>query len=212
MRTCALVAAADFNDEHFRAFDARGIFGTVIAVDAGLKHLEDIGREPDIVLGDFDSLGYVPDVLHVIEFPTEKDASDLELAFEAARDAGCDRVFVYGALSGRLDHTIGNLQVSAAISDAGVSVVIVDNDCAIRFLTGPAELELPAQDAGIVSVFAMNDCVYGLSIDGLKYPLDHADISNRTTLGLSNEFIGSSARISVEAGTLAVFVPLAALI
>ena len=55
MRTCALVAAVDFNEEHFRACDARGMFGTVIAVDAGLKHLDDIGREPDIVLGDFDS-------------------------------------------------------------------------------------------------------------------------------------------------------------
>ena len=211
MRTCALVAAVDFNEEHFRACDARGMFGTVIAVDAGLKHLDDIGREPDIVLGDFDSLGYVPDVLHVIEYPSEKDASDMELAFEAARDAGCDRLFVYGALSGRLDHTLANLQVAAASSDAGLSVVLVGSDCAVHLLTGPTELQLPAMDSGIVSVFSMDDCAYGVSIEGLKYALDQVDLTNRTSWGLSNEFQGSPARVSVQEGTIAVFLPLEAL-
>lgn len=211
MRTCALVAAVDFNEDHFKACDARGMFGTVIAVDAGLKHLDDIGREPDIVLGDFDSLGYVPDVQHVIEYPSVKDASDLELAFEAARDAGCDRLFVYGALSGRLDHTLANLQVSAAMSESGYSVVLVGMDCAVQMLTGPAVCDLPALEEGIVSVFSLNDQADGVSIDGLKYALSDAELTSRTTHGLSNEFQGMPASISIQEGTIAVFLPLAAL-
>ena len=211
MKACALVAAADFNARHFQEMDARGAFDAVIAVDAGYASLQAIGREPDMAIGDFDSLGYVPDACKVVEYPARKDANDLALALAAARDGGYDATFVYGALSGRLDHTMGNLQESAAASEAGLSVTLIGEDVAVRIMSGPSALDLPSCESGIVSVFAMNDCARGVSIEGLDYPLDRADVGNRTTLGLSNEFKGLPARISVEAGTLAVFLPLAAL-
>ena len=90
MATCALVAAGDFNSEHFTKSDAIGAFDEVYAVDGGYAFLDAIGREPDVVVGDFDSLGYVPQSQRLHRFPMHKDKSDLELAFDQLKLDGFD--------------------------------------------------------------------------------------------------------------------------
>ena len=78
----------------------------------------------------------------------------------------------------------------------------------IAFLAGPGELLIDAASEGIVSVFSLTDVSTGVNEEGLKYGLDDATLTNRTSWGLSNELVGTAARISVESGTLAVFLPL----
>lgn len=109
---CALVGAVDFNAEHFLGEQ----FDYVIAVDRGYASLEAIGIKPDVSMGDFDSLGFVPKGRSV-RFPAEKDKSDMELAFERALTRKADEIYVYGALSHRLDHTLANLQLFAQYSE-----------------------------------------------------------------------------------------------
>ena len=122
MGTCALVGAVDFNAAHFKAMDAAGAFDFVIAVDAGFASLEAIGREADMAIGDFDSLGYVPRCRRVSRHPVKKDKSDMELAMEKAVFWDNQELFVYGALAKRLDHTIANLQLFARYSERGIYV------------------------------------------------------------------------------------------
>lgn len=208
MTTYALVGASEFNSAHFAAQDGEGAFDAVIAVDGGFASLEAIGCVPDMALGDFDSLGYVPTGLRVVRFPPEKDASDMELALTRAVRAGADRVAVYGALGGRLDHTLANLSLLASFAERGLEVVAVGMAERIAFLAGPGELLIDAAPEGIVSVFSLTDVSTGVNEEGLKYGLDDATLTNRTSWGLSNELVGTAARISVESGTLAVFLPL----
>lgn len=208
MTTCALVGASEFNADHFRQMDASGAFDYVIAVDGGLAHLEGIGRKPDLALGDFDSLGYVPKGLRVVRFSPDKDASDMELALRRAKSGRFSEVYVYGGLGGRLDHMLANLQLFALYSEEGLYVTAVDVASAITFLTGPDTLELPAAEAGTVSVFSMNDEARGVFEGGLKWELDNFTLTNRTSRGLSNEFAGEAVMIGVEEGTIAVFCPL----
>lgn len=208
MSTCALVAAADFNAEHFQELDAAGAFDWVIAVDAGFAHLESIGRVPDLAIGDFDSLGYVPKCKRVSRFPEDKDKSDLELAFDRAMMRRFEEIVVYGALSGRLDHTLANLQIFAGFSERGVYVTGIGDTFAVQLLTGPDVLDLPRLDSGIVSVFSACDRATGIIERGLKWTLDDEVLTNRTSRGLSNEFIGEDAAIAVETGTLYIIVPL----
>ena len=208
MSTCALVAAADFNAEHFQKLDAAGAFDWVVAVDAGFAHLESIGRVPDLAIGDFDSLGYVPKCKRVSRFPADKDKSDLELAFDRVMMRRFEEVVVYGALSGRLDHTLANLQIFAGFSERGVYVTGIGDTFAVQLLTGPDVLDLPRLDSGIVSVFAAGDRATGIIERGLKWTLDDEVLTNRTSRGLSNEFIGEDAAIAVETGTLYIIVPL----
>lgn len=208
MTTYALVGASDFNGAYFAARDGNRAFDAVIAVDGGFASLGAIGRAPDLALGDFDSLGYVPEGVPVRPFPPEKDASDMELALEEAVARGADAVEVYGALGGRLDHTLANLQLLASFAERGLAVTAVGLSERIVFLTGPGDLRVPAAEEGIVSVFSLADASTGVVEEGLKYGLDGVTLTNRTSWGLSNELVGTAARIAVERGTLAVFLPL----
>lgn len=208
MSTCALVGASDFNAAHFTQLDQAGVFDYVIAVDGGLAHLDAIGRKPDVAMGDFDSLGYVPKGMRVARFSSNKDKSDMELALDRAKSRRFDDVYVYGGLGGRLDHTLANLQLFALFSERGLYVTAIDEDTAVAFITGPDVFELPAVETGTVSVFSMSDHAEGVFERGLKWELDDATLTNRTSLGLSNELKGEAVMIGVEEGTLAIFVPL----
>jgi thiamine pyrophosphokinase len=184
------------------------LFDFVMAVDAGFAHLESIGRVPDMALGDFDSLGYVPKCKKVARHPVKKDKSDLELAFDRAMNRKYEAIVVYGALGGRLDHTVANLQLFARYAERGVDVTAIGLDCAVRLVVGPDVYELPLRDEGTVSVFAMTPEAHGVIERGMEYSIDDETISNRTTRGLSNELIGEPAAVAVEEGTLLVFHPL----
>lgn len=208
MKTCALVGSSQFNAAHFQELDAAGVFDYVIAVDGGFASLEAIGRKPDMAIGDFDSLGYVPKGLRVAQFSSHKDKSDMELALDRARSMRYDEVYVYGGLGRRLDHTLANLQLFALYSEKGLFVTAVDEDTSVVFITGPDTFEMPAVEAGTVSVFSMNDRAEGVFERGLAYELDDAVLTNRTSLGLSNELIGEAVMIGVEKGTIAIFLPL----
>lgn len=208
MKTCALVGSSQFNAAHFQELDAAGVFDYVIAVDGGFASLEAIGRKPDMALGDFDSLGYIPKGLRVAQFSSHKDKSDMELALDRARSMHYDEVYVYGGLGRRLDHTLANLQLFALFSEKGLFVTAVDEDTSVVFITGPDTFEMPAVEAGTVSVFSMNDRAKGVFERGLAYELDDAVLTNRTSLGLSNELIGEAVMIGVEKGTIAIFLPL----
>lgn len=208
MKTCALVGSSQFNAAHFQELDAAGVFDYVIAVDGGFASLEAIDRKPDMALGDFDSLGYVPKGLRVAQFSSHKDKSDMELALDRARSMRYDEVYVYGGLGRRLDHTLANLQLFALYSEKGLFVTAVDEDTSVVFITGPDTFEMPAVEAGTVSVFSMNDRAEGVFERGLAYELDDAVLTNRTSLGLSNELIGEAVMIGVEKGTIAIFLPL----
>lgn len=208
MATCALVAASDFNAEDFKARYDAGMFEFVIAVDAGFAHLEALGVAPDMAVGDFDSLGYVPKCRRVSRHPVKKDKSDMELALEKAVSWDYDDLVVYGALGGRLDHTLANLQLFATYSERGFYVTGVHDSYAVRLLTGPDVLELPPLESGTVSVLAANDRAEGVIEHGMEYSLDDEPLSNRTSRGISNELLGKPATVAVEKGTLYVFYPL----
>lgn len=209
MSTCALVGATDFNAADFAASYSAGLFDCVIAVDAGFAYLEDAGIAPDMAVGDFDSLGYVPKCRRVARYPSHKNASDMELAIEKALNFHHDDLYVYGAIGGRLDHTIANIQLFARISERGAHVTAIADAFAIRFVTGPDVFELPeGLEAGTVSVFSASDVCEGVIESGLEYSLDDEPLTNRTSRGLSNELVGERATVAVESGTLFVFYPL----
>lgn len=215
----ALVGSSDFNAQHF----AQQEFAFTVAVDGGYAHLQAAGISPNCILGDFDSLGYQPKEANVRSFPSEKDESDMQLACQAAVQAGCDTLVLYGALGRRLDHTLANLQVMLAHARAGRRLFAVGDDYAVAVLQGapdkPASLEfapipLNALEQGsqerYVSVLALGGPACGVSEHGLKYQLDGATLLDDASQGLSNEFTGAAASISVQDGALVVIFPLAA--
>lgn len=202
---CALVGAASFDAEHFKR-EMSG-FDCIVAVDGGYQSLASIGVKPTVAVGDFDSLGFVPQDVPVCRHPAMKDDSDTALALQWAREQGFDSVAVYGALGGRLDHTMASLQALAGAARGGMRVAAVGESSVVLPLIGPAHLDLPAAMEGTLSVFSMADESCGVTIAGLKYAARNATLTNDVTLGLSNEFVGTPSRIALERGTLLIFLP-----
>ncbi len=175
----------------------------VIAADAGYGWLCENGVVPDIVMGDFDSLGSVPVHGNVIKFKTEKDDTDTSLALDEGVRRGYKRFAVYGATGGRLDHTLANIQCIAKLSQQGIDARLYGRNCEIIALTN-GKIEFSEAESGIISVFSFTDESQGVAESGLKYTLSGRTLTNNVPLGVSNEFIGERAAVSVEKGTLVI--------
>lgn len=218
MSAAALVGATDFNEDYFLSME----FDCVIAVDGGYASLKKAGVRPDYVLGDFDSLGFAPKGDGVRCFPAEKDESDMELALRLASEQGFGPLYLYGAFAGRIDHTIANIGLLARYARKGSSLVGVGDDFAIVMLDGkganairfgefdPCVLD-GAPYGRFVSVFAYGGTASGVTEQGLKYSLSAAELSDDCSLGLSNEFTGDGAGISLKEGNALVVFSLGAL-
>ena len=170
----------------------------VIAADGGVKHVESLGIRPDIVLGDFDSLGYAPEGAEV--YPVEKDDTDAMLAARRGLEKGCREFLFYGSLDGpRLDHTVANLQMLRFLADHGATGKLAGLRQQVTLLR-KGKLTLPPRETGDISIFAFGGEAKGVTIKGLKYELEDGTLTPSFPLGVSNSFVGKSVEISVDHG------------
>jgi thiamine pyrophosphokinase len=205
MPTCYLVGAGEFTARGF----APEAGDCVIAADAGYRALAAIGVKPDLLVGDFDSLPERPADVPCRVFPAEKDDTDLGLAIAEGWVRGYRTFALYGAGGGRADHFVANLQLLGGLSRHGAQARMVCETCDIYAVTD-ATLLLPVREKGtVVSVFCHGEQAVGVTLTGLRYPLDHALLTCDRPLGVSNEYTDAKAAVAVERGTLLVFVALA---
>ena len=177
----------------------------LIAADGGLKATEAAGLTPDRVVGDFDSLGGVPEGENVFVYPPEKDDTDTMLAAKLALSLGARRALICGALGGREDHAFATLTTLAWLSRRGVRAAAAGDGYSVFALTNGA-LRLGGV-RGTVSVFAFGGTARGVRLEGLKYAFD-GELDPFFPLGVSNEALGEP-RISVADGTLLIYANIA---
>ena len=174
----------------------------ILAADGGLAHLQELGIEPHEILGDFDSLGYVPQDARV--FPVEKDDTDAMLAARRGLELGYKEFWFYGSLDGpRLDHTVANFQTLQFLADRGARGHLIGNTHIVTVVKN-GEITFPATAEGTISVFCMGADAHGVTIEGLYYTLEKGTLTAGFPLGVSNHFAGKPARIRVEDGSLLV--------
>ncbi|HWQ06201.1 MAG TPA: thiamine diphosphokinase [Feifaniaceae bacterium] len=171
----------------------------VIAADAGYKQLG--GIKPDLVVGDFDSLGFVPREEAVVELPVRKDDTDALFAVKLGLSRGFLRFVLLGSVGGRLDHTLANIQALAYLTTRGARGVLAGENEKITMLHNGSLRFLGAPE-GIVSVFAHDGTAMGVTEENLAYPLDRATVTTDFPIGVSNEFTKQPACITVEDGCL----------
>jgi thiamine pyrophosphokinase len=182
-----------------------------IAADSGLEHATLLGRRVDLVVGDLDSVR--AEVLAAAEragarverHPAAKDATDLELALDAAHDAACNEIVVVGGHGGRLDHFVANLlllgsprlrelHVEARVPGGTVHVV---HDA----------VELRGEPGDLVSLLPVGGAAHGVTTEHLRYPLRDETLHPGSTRGVSNELVSQHARVTLTNGTLLAVVP-----
>ncbi len=180
-----------------------------IAVDGGARHLDALGLQPHLIVGDMDSIGpaHLAQLRNqgvgVEQHPAAKDATDLELAIGRAVKDGATELVLLGAVGGRLDQTIANLLILAQRSWP-VPLALAEGDQLARVLRGPQSLTLTGPAGAYVSAVALSEEVTGVTYRGLEYPLENATLHLGSTRGVSNTLASSPAHISIEAGILLV--------
>lgn len=172
----------------------------VIAADGGNKYLQSANINADIIIGDFDSLGEIPQGENVIKLNPVKDITDMNAAAQIGIEKGCGEFVIYGATGGRIDHSLANIQLIAYLSRIGKRASIRSGKTVITALTN-GSMKFGSEYKGYISVFAHSDVCEGVCIKGLKYTIENARLKNDFSLGVSNEFVGTESEITVKKGT-----------
>ena len=173
----------------------------LIAADGGLPAVERMGLVPDLVIGDFDSLGRTPTHPNTIVLPTEKDDTDMAAAVKLGLERGYRRFALYGGTGGRLAHTLANLQLLDGLAPQNCRGFLVGEGTVATALCSDT-LSFPAHMSGYLSLFCHSGHASGVTLTGLKYPLTDATLTSDVPLGVSNEFTGVPAQVSVRSGVL----------
>ena len=194
MNCCHLVCAGKFFPQYFHP--DKDDF--VIACDGGLKYLDELGVVPDLVVGDFDSLGYKPETsAPVISLPAEKDDTDALFAAKEGLKRGYRRFIIHAALWGpRSSHSVASLALLSYLLDKDATSCLYEYNT-FAVLLDPGKYILPAVP-GYISIFP-----YGgpcrVTVSGVKYPYDGL-LDYSMPLGVSNEFVRETAYLTVRGG------------
>ena len=201
MAVCYIIAAGDCE----KITVNKNENDLIIAADGGLEYCERDGITPDIILGDFDSLGFVPERSNVLVLPVEKDDTDTSYAVKYAMDRGYDTFVIFGGTGGkRADHTYANIALLSYISKHGCHGFLDCGDKTITCVTDSV-ISFPDYLRDDISVFSFDNVSSGVSEKGLYYSLENADIENCNIMGVSNSFTGQESSVSVRQGTLIIY-------
>ena len=187
----------------------------IIGIDRGLEFCYRNRIVPQYILGDFDSIS--PEVINwyrsrkeipIREYKPEKDATDTRMGMELAMELGSDRIFLFGATGGRLDHTVANLQLLYHYNKYFSSLTMLDgmNRCFILDSEKDGAISIPREEGSYLSVFSLSERSHGVTIEGAKYEISDHTLSRDFPLGVSNEFKEKNTVISVNDGILLIVI------
>ncbi|GHF97262.1 thiamine pyrophosphokinase [Deinococcus piscis] len=164
----------------------------VVAADGGARHALALGLQVDRWVGDFDSSsGTELDAPREVH-PAAKDQTDGELAAALALAAGCTRLVFVGAFGGRFDHTAALLLGALRLAEEGMDIWLTSGNEHARPLIAGQDLSLKLVPHTVLSVVAVSE-LRGLTLLGVRWPLDCADIPLGSGWTLSNEAAGNEA-------------------
>lgn len=180
----------------------------VVAADSGMHIATKLGMHVDLLIGDLDSIS--PDDLAaahragvpIEEHPSDKDATDLELALRAAMGSGADRVIIFGGWGGRFDHLIANALLLGATEFCDVELEWHSATAIVRPVIPTRQVQVIGHIGDLISLIPIAGAALGISTTGLRWPLDDDDLAPGSTRGVSNELADTEASVSLRSGVL----------
>lgn len=180
----------------------------IVAADGGTLHCLALGHQPDVIIGDLDSVQseslakLKADSTQVIEHPSRKDATDLELALELAKDRGATEMVILGAVGGRWDQTLANFQLVSSARWRQQRLEVVDGPQSVYPIHPGVPFSLPGNPGDLVSLIPYGGDAAGVHSEGLEYPLNGETLAHGKSRGISNVLVESPARVWLVDGIL----------
>ena len=211
MRRCLIITGGKLDMSFAGLFLEHERFERVIAVDGGLEAVKVLGLEPDMIVGDFDTvrpetLAYYRRREHIVwdAHQPEKNETDTELALLKAQASGCGEIVILGATGGRMDHTLGNLHLLFPCLQKGIEAYILDSRNKLYLIDGERSFHKSKLWGNYISFLPLTEKVTGITLTGFKYPLFEKDIEIGTSLCISNELAEEEGRLTLRDGVLIV--------
>ena len=200
MQRCVIVGGAGIREYQRIRESLRGDDWFVYC-DGGLKHVQELGREPNLIVGDFDSHEQPATDTETIVLPCEKDDTDTVYAVKEAVRRGFRDFLLIGVTGERFDHTFGNISLLLYLDSLGIPACILDDYSEMSIISrGTAEVK---EDCSWFSLLNISGTAKGITIRGAKYPLTDGEITSEYQYGISNEVLpGETAHVSVREGRL----------
>jgi thiamine pyrophosphokinase len=178
----------------------------ILCADAGARHARRLGLVPDLVVGDMDSLEpddrnwLAANGVEVIQYPHDKDQTDLELAIQHGLSEYPQSIIIVAACGARLDHTLGNI---ALLTDDR----LIDHQCSLddgveQVLLCRGRTEIHGVPGDVVSLLPWGAAATAVWTSGLRWPLRGETLLPERSRGISNEMTAESADIRIESGLL----------
>ena len=198
---CIIVSAGDMNTNVFEKISVEEN-DLIIACDGGYDNCLKYGIKPDILLGDFDSIQHeLPENINRITLNCEKDDTDTMSAVKLALEKGFKSILITGALGGRIDHSLANLQTLLYIEQNSATGRIYGDREDIRLISNDT-ITIPSDKSKTLSIFTPDFKAEGVTIENAKYCVSDYTMENNFPIGVSNEFTDSDAIITVKKGRL----------
>lgn len=178
----------------------------VICADKGGEYLFKLALTPDLLIGDFDSialdaLSFLKNSKAIIEtYPKEKDYTDSELCVEKAISLGATEIIMLGFTGTRIDHLLGNIGLLEKCLKKGIEAYIVDDNNRIFLAGGPTLLR--GSIGAYLSLQAFTGEVKGLTLKGVKYPLENYNLKPWSCYTVSNVITETEISIDFKEGIL----------
>jgi thiamine pyrophosphokinase len=181
----------------------------IIAANGGSRHCLKLGIIPDILIGDLDSVDrqllkdWQDAGLKVIEYPEEKDQTDLELALIYAQQENSNEILVFGGIGGRLDMTLANL-ILLAHPELTIPTTLICDKEKVYVLRPGDTLKILGESGDTVSLIPLHPGETRVTSEGLKYPLKNDLLEFGFTRGISNCLLDNKAQIKLITGLMVV--------
>lgn len=207
MKRCIIISGGDLGDQKKIKLNITPD-DLIVAADSGYLHALRLGITPHILLGDYDSMTLeeagktLTSATQVLRYQVEKDDTDTMLAVKVGLEHGCEEFILLGALGGRLDHTIANIQALKYLLDRGKKGMILAGDNTAQMLCD-GSMNISTEEGFKFSLFSYSESCKGVTIEGAKYPLQDYTMTNGDPIGTSNQVQpGKTATVSVREGVL----------
>lgn len=202
-KTVFVVSNGDLRDTGFLEKEIGRIGDPVIiCTDGAARIMKGLGRVPDLIVGDMDSVDeetltyFEGKGSRIVRYAAAKDETDTQIALERAFEMAPERIRIFGALGGRIDHALANISLLVMCAKRGVDAKIIDENCELFVVDRECVIE--GEEGETVSLLPLSTEVKGITLDGFKYPLSGAVMEIGTPYGISNRLAGTQGTIVVK--------------
>jgi len=207
MKICILLNGEINNYNYISKIISKENYDCIICSDGGANHAYNMNIVPNYIIGDLDSINkniidyYKSKNVEFEKFPTKKDETDTELCIELSSKLKAKEIHLIGALGGRIDHTIANINLLYYIRKKGIMPKIISEKEEL-YIAIEEEIIIDGNIGDTVSILPIKGDVEGVTLKNLEYPLNNSDMEFSRPLGISNVMSDINCSIKVNKGSL----------